>query len=195
MTINTLTSTPIQLILKPTPDSIGTLDIEAIISENYTCSATATKFPLENGSIVSDHVVNEPRKIKLEGFISNTPLDADPDNYAQSAYNELMTMYQTKQFVTVVSGFEIFQNMVITSLTIPRTVQTGQAIYFTAEMTQIMVVGDSASNSDVFKAAVVDQASPTIALGQQVVKPIPASLVSLVTKGATFVVDYFGKLL
>lgn len=181
MTITSGPSQPINLILKSRKGKIGSLSIEAVISENYSFTSTPTKFPIEDGSVVSDHIVAEPLSITIEGFISNTPVGQDPGNYAQETFNELYSMWQDKQLVDVEALYVTYKNMCITSIAIPRNAQTGQAIHFTCQLTQIKVVSNSADNADIFASAVLDQASPSKSLGQRVTSEVPSVIKNLVT--------------
>jgi len=54
---------------------LGTvLVLDAVINENHQASAQPTMYPVEDGSIVSDHVVQNPVTLSLTGIISDTPL-------------------------------------------------------------------------------------------------------------------------
>lgn len=52
------------------------LDVDTSCTTSYT--STPTDHPIEAGSNVSDHVVDEPDEITIEGFISNEPLFSNP---------------------------------------------------------------------------------------------------------------------
>jgi hypothetical protein len=66
--------------------SIGGFEIDAFFSESYNYANRMTNIPIEEGSVVTDHVVEEPDTIDIEAFIGQTkfetntnPLGADAD--------------------------------------------------------------------------------------------------------------------
>jgi len=55
--------------------------------------------------------------------------------------------------------------MCITSVSVPRTVQTGQAIQFDVELQKIRKVNSSATNADKFQPDYLEKAPITVSLG------------------------------
>ncbi|MDX1811580.1 MAG: hypothetical protein R3240_06505, partial [Gammaproteobacteria bacterium] len=53
---------------------IGTLALDASLQENHKLSSKVTSFPIENGSIVSDHILNNPITVSIEGFVTDSPV-------------------------------------------------------------------------------------------------------------------------
>lgn len=47
---------------------------DVALVESHSHSAKATDFPVESGASISDHVVQQPDVVKLEGVISDSPL-------------------------------------------------------------------------------------------------------------------------
>jgi len=191
-------SRPITLVLKARKGAIGSLVIETTISETYSFSSTATKFPIEDGSMVSDHIVLDPEKIKITGFISNTPLDADPDNYAQQAFEQLYTMWQAKELVDVDTKYVVYTDMCITSVSVPRTVQTGQAIQFDVELQKIRKVNSSATNADKFQPDYLEKAPITVSLGDLAgvvvdALPIPKKAKDTIKGWGTKITDFLRR--
>jgi hypothetical protein len=50
------------------------LDFDATLLEEFTRAAEVTQFPVENGSVLSDHYQPQPRAITLEVQVSDTPV-------------------------------------------------------------------------------------------------------------------------
>lgn len=50
------------------------IDIDATISERHSLKNKVTRFPIEDGSTITDNSSPEPQEIELEGIISNFPL-------------------------------------------------------------------------------------------------------------------------
>lgn len=47
---------------------------DAALTEAYTTEATPTKFPVEGGNNISDHIIREPVSLKISAIVSDTPL-------------------------------------------------------------------------------------------------------------------------
>lgn len=50
------------------------IQLDASIAEKHHRKSTPTKFPVENGQTISDHMILEPFDLELTGIISDTPL-------------------------------------------------------------------------------------------------------------------------
>lgn len=57
---------------------IGSIALDASVDEAHTMTATATSHPVETGSNITDHVHQDPRMIRIEGFITNHPIQKPP---------------------------------------------------------------------------------------------------------------------
>lgn len=54
---------------------IGTVfQFDATLNEAHNLNSTPTMFPLEDGSVISDHIVQNPIQISLTGLVTDTPL-------------------------------------------------------------------------------------------------------------------------
>lgn len=73
----------------------------------------------------------------------------------EDVYDYLMELRNNRQPITVVTGLKEYSNMIITSISIPRTAQTGQILRFTVVMRQVKIVQTvtSAISIDTVKAA------------------------------------------
>lgn len=50
------------------------IEIDCTVSETHSRESMATKFEVEDGSTVGDHVILSNQKLKLQGIISDTPI-------------------------------------------------------------------------------------------------------------------------
>ena len=62
------------------PTQIGLLTVDVTIEESHEMSAQVTDWPVEGGSLISDHVRLQPRSLIISGFVSGTPLLLDNVN-------------------------------------------------------------------------------------------------------------------
>jgi len=59
-------------------NALGNIELDANLEETHEWSALVTESPVEDGSPVSDHVIEQPDKLSIRGFISETPITASP---------------------------------------------------------------------------------------------------------------------
>ena len=121
------------------------LEMDVVSQETLTLTATPTRSLVESGADVTDHVALEPEKLGIEAIVSNTPLGwgklgSKFSNPAKQAREYLEAVYQARQPFDFVGGLKVYRNMVITSLTFPRTAKTGMALEFSCTMESIRVV-------------------------------------------------------
>jgi hypothetical protein len=57
-------------------NDLGNIELDAVLDEAHDWQADATMNPVEEGSPVTDHIIEQPDKLKIRGFISETPLVA-----------------------------------------------------------------------------------------------------------------------
>jgi len=133
---------------------IGTFVVDCFMVERYKFSNSVTDIPVEEGSIISDHIVEEPDVIHVEAFIGNTEFEVivndgnsisnlqAPDRMARvmQAYQALKRMVKQRKLVDVVLGLETFTKMAITKFDIDRDAETGANLPFTMEFKKLKIV-------------------------------------------------------
>ena len=53
----------------------GNIELDAALDENHEWSAEATSNPVEEGAPVTDHVIEQSDKLKIRGFVTDSPLN------------------------------------------------------------------------------------------------------------------------
>jgi hypothetical protein len=133
---------------------IGTYIVDAFLAEHYQFSNSVTDIPVEEGSNIADHIVEDQDVLSVEAFIGNTAFEVItkdgnavsnlqvPDRMARvrQAYQELKKMTKEKKTLDVVLGLETFTGMVITSFTIDREAETGANLPFSMEFKKLKIV-------------------------------------------------------
>jgi hypothetical protein len=147
---------------------IGTFIVDAFLAEHYKFSNSVTDIPVEEGSNINDHIVENQDVISVGAFIGNTAFEvitADgnsvsnlqaPDRMARvrQAYQELKKLTKAKKPLAVVLGLETFTNMAITTFTIDREAENGANLPFSMEFGKLKIVRSdttkiNASNKEV----------------------------------------------
>jgi len=123
--------------------TVGVLQFDCILTETHGLDATVTEHPIEDGSIISDHIRRNRKMLELNGFVTNTPIinlekeknkspninDTDtPDDRVAVALTLIDDMIEKGTLVDVVTPLIIYRNMAIVSRSIPRTASTGNVL-------------------------------------------------------------------
>lgn len=168
------------LINQKIPPSIGELVLDCNLTESHQYRNKVTRFPVEEGSDITDHIQNEPDRISLTGFVTNAPIRflgipsssdlANPQGVSRSeyAYFLLLEIHRTRKLVNIVTNLTEYENMAMESLTIPRSARIGDVLEFSASFiavrkvaTEVVATENIAAASSGAKAGAKDQASTT----------------------------------
>jgi hypothetical protein len=105
------------------PTTVGALELDALLSEITELSAKATEYAVEEGSPISDHVVPQPERLKLSGWITPTNLQlmqADGRPKMLEAKATLRRMMDDRAEVTIVTGMDTYSGMILETCSIGR---------------------------------------------------------------------------
>lgn len=161
------------------------VQFDATVNETYSSEAELTRFPVEDGSTISDHIVRSPRSIDMTGVVSDTPIGGrdqllaeaatvaatatlppigiiaaavayatwrahvGTESPSQAAYAQLLALQignptasppTSPEPFRVVTKLGIFENMMISKLSVPREASTGGALIFNLTVAQVEVV-------------------------------------------------------
>jgi hypothetical protein len=132
-----------------TPKTIEGYEIDAFLTETYNFTNSVTNLPVEDGTIISDHVTSQPIEISIEAFIGRVKFQAynsddtsadDPKARIKEAYFKLRKLKEDRQPLIIVLGLDTFANMVITKFEINRDVKTGADLSFSMSFKQVKIV-------------------------------------------------------
>jgi hypothetical protein len=143
---------------------IGDLVLDSCLTEVITLSSTITEHPIETKEAISDHIFKNPLKVKIEGYITDSPIkifgiletplqNNSVDKIINSinsflpfqksakpsvqAYQLLTNLYENRQLLNVVTKLNVFKDMAIESISFNNDVNTGQRLEFSAELVQV----------------------------------------------------------
>lgn len=132
---------------------IGDLILDASHMEDIKYISNLTDHYVEDGSVISDHILLQPVSLSLVGSVTDDSIDIV--GYAQSFFNlpkfitsnisnrgakqvaayELLTgLYNSKSLVTVVAYLDTFTDMAIENLTFNNDANTGNRLFFKIEL-------------------------------------------------------------
>lgn len=134
---------------------IGSLVIDAFTSEVHTRKNSITKYTVEDGSQLSDHIISDPEILAVTGIIE--PI-LDGSNLSV-AYDILRDIYDAKELVTVVTGLEVFDNMGMLNLSVNRNANNGGSLSFTSNFQRVRIVRSQTVDIAVRNINEIDQES------------------------------------
>lgn len=67
------TGVPVQIIA-PGQEGTAVLNVDVVLNESYDLPSKITKFPVERGSTISDHIFNEPIVVTLRCLVTGSPI-------------------------------------------------------------------------------------------------------------------------
>ena len=120
--------------MKPQPVNIGGIECDALIHHELQLENQIPDYPVEEGFSVQDTIIQNPKTLTLTVVVTNTPITfrehASP-NRVQEIAERFQELYKSRQLITVTSSKGVFQNMGITSISLPYDVSTKTSLEIT----------------------------------------------------------------
>lgn len=134
---------PVSLFFKENRKyGVGTINFDLVLSENHNFSANATTHPVEDGSEISDHIINALENGTLNGLISNFSINAGEitSNRSQDVFDALVALWKEKTLVTITTVMRVYEDVVITSMPFLRDGSQGESLPISISFRQMRVV-------------------------------------------------------
>jgi len=135
--------------------SIGGFEIDVFVSEHFSHGNKITEIPVEEGSVISDHVTPAADEVQIKAFIGKAEFVVfegdipknngdveyeDPQARIMEAYHELLRLKEDRQPIDLVTGLGTFTDMVIETFDIDRDVSTGKDLPFDMTFKKVLIV-------------------------------------------------------
>ena len=132
--------------------AVGNLEFDCLDSETHEWAREVTTNPVENASPIADHIIEQPDQITITGMISNAPIrgyleqiggiidGSINDDLVAQAFAKLDDLRKSHELVTIYTRYRTYENMLIQSISIPRSPDNGDAIVFTLQAIQVRIV-------------------------------------------------------
>lgn len=123
--------------------TIGALELDAMLTESTSLRSQITEYPVEDGTVISDHITKEAETLSINGVITGAGTLFSPSFgkvkllVAKEALREL---HNARELVTVVSGLDVYQDFAIESLDIERNADDGERLNISAQLRKIQKV-------------------------------------------------------
>jgi hypothetical protein len=154
---------------------IGIINFDLELTEGHSMTNSVTRYNVEDGADVSDHIQNELEAGTVSGFVSNFSIfDGEIfENKAQFAYDTLQDLWKKKQLVDIYTILRIYEGVAITSININRDASSGESLICNISFQEFnkiklseVIVGLTVNLKDT-KTTQNKQASPTKNVGKQ----------------------------
>lgn len=166
-----------QLISSPKGPQFGAVQISGSISETHGFTAQVSKSPIESGSEIADHRRIGNTTISIDGVVTShknslieeaTEIDVES---ASDRYNRLLDLFNDSEVFQLVTGLDIYDDCVFTSIVVNRDKTTGgvDTIHFKADVEQLRF---ATSDSILVPAEIAKKATADV--GTKPTTPAPA---------------------
>jgi hypothetical protein len=132
------------------------LVFDASVTEGHSFSSEITEFPVEEGLNISDNARPKPFMLKLECYISDFPLPSEgrtqvssgainqrPKASKKRSENAFATLVRLKDEgipITVTTGLNTYDSLVIQSIDVPRDKTLRAGLRFSIVMKEVRIV-------------------------------------------------------
>ena len=113
-------------------------DADLTIDELHERTASVTEHPVEAGSVISDHVIVNPERVRLTGFVTDAgPRDPERGN-TQAAFDALDKASEEGKLIQVITGRKTYADMILVSADLPR--ERPDSMRFALEFVKVNLV-------------------------------------------------------
>lgn len=126
------------------PTTVAGIEFDALIDRSEEHTASVPQYPVDAGYSISDNVALEPMQLRLTLYVTATPVTwmhrhGSGEQRVENICRQLLSLYESRNLVSVVTPYEAYDNMVIRSLSIKDTVEQGYAREIPVEFVQVTV--------------------------------------------------------
>lgn len=152
---------------------VDNFEIDAVVSEDVALDSDVTEYPVEEGANNADHFRPLPDAVMLDCIVSDTPIGPLATRRAVSGlallkpsdevYSRLKAIREERRLVTVETGLDIYTNMALRGLSVPRSARDGKSIRFQAAFVKVL----SATNERDTVLVTMPRAKKSVDLGNK----------------------------
>jgi len=128
------------VILEQKPELSG-IQFDILSSRVVEKAQNVTQYPVENGAVIADHVIKLPVKITVRAEVGNVQLNGEYSvgEKAQDVYGALNLLYDKSELFAYQANFELFKNIIITSIVCVDDKEKPAGLVVDIKMEQILI--------------------------------------------------------
>lgn len=117
------------------------LQFDANFDENHEYSKRITTHPVEDGAPISDHIISEQTAVDLLISFVDDPINEVVTGFdrARRKFRELKSIFDAEETFQLVTGLEVYDNVAIERISVPRTNRTGYAVEARVSFKQLSI--------------------------------------------------------
>lgn len=103
---------------------IGSIPLDALLSEDTELTANASQYEVEDGTVISDHITREPERLSMSGIISAASIytfGAGGRSKLIAAKDALRQIHERRVPITIITGSDVYVNFAMVNARISRT--------------------------------------------------------------------------
>jgi len=158
---------------------IAFIPVDAKLVEAHRPTATASSFALEDGAVITDHVIINPVTIEIEFLITNqdVPNTSIASSYGVRAiflYQLLLDMLRKRELHTIVTRHNIYPNMCLIELPVDHSAPFTGSLSGKAKFQQVnkAKLFNVSINVDQLDASVAFQAASATSFGNTITQTL-----------------------
>jgi hypothetical protein len=142
------------LLALPKSIKIGDIEAQTALEEIHHDALQITQHPVEAGASITDHSFARQAELLLTVGWSNSNLKAilgaiesafrggtmSKSDYVTGVYSKLLALQKSKVPATITTGLRVYDNMLISGLTVKRDQRTSQILLVEASFLEVIIV-------------------------------------------------------
>lgn len=137
--------------------------------ESHNMPVTKTKYPIEDGSSMTDNAVVEPEQLILKGIVSDLESDGlgivkiNDGLRSKEAWGRIKELKNSRELVTATTLMGVYENMLVINAEASVNKDTGLSLFFTLTLEETLI-----AETDLVQLAPSTLASPADAMGSDI---------------------------
>lgn len=121
--------------------TIGSVPLDAVLTEDTELSAMVTDYPTEDGSVVQDHITRQPERLSMSGVVTGAGLmfNAGGRSKLIMTKEQFRAINESRTPITIVSGSDVYEDFAMTNAKISRS-NVGEQLAIDCEFKKIRKV-------------------------------------------------------
>lgn len=124
---------------------VAEVEVRVLTGERHRISAQATRYGVESGKSIVDHVILQPNEVEITFEMTNSNRGAEQ---ARAVFIEYVKKIEARQHFTLDTEHARYKNMVITGFSPDHRAPNKGAYSATLRLSQVGIVGDTELVSD-----------------------------------------------
>ena len=131
-------------IFSRTLNTLLNIPVDLRLNEFHVAASTPTRIPIENGSVITDHIIREPDIVTIDVEVSNYDEGAPTLGIrAAAAWQNFKAQLRRRGLYQIITHHEIYDNMALTDLRGENTTPFAGRLVASLVFTEINVVQTS----------------------------------------------------